>query len=109
MIPRVAVVLAMLLASACAGAKESRMVKIIGTVASCDVVDLSKTAGVPNLYTRVKIAVEKADDARLTGEIELQKKGSEKIEKGARVEATTSLMSNWRPGEKLTLYEIKKL
>jgi hypothetical protein len=102
-------VLAMALATVCAGAKESRMVKLTGTVARSEVVDLTKTAGVPNLYTRVTITVESSDDPRLKGDVELQKRGEIKVDQGSRVEATTSLMSNYRAGDRLTLYEIKPL
>lgn len=85
------------------------MVKIVGTVAACEVVDLTKKAGVPNLYTRVKITVDKSDDPRVSGEVELQKRGKIELETGARVEATTHLSSQWRAGERLELYEIRKL
>jgi hypothetical protein len=104
-------VIALALAAACAGAKESRMVKLTGTVAHTEVVDLTKKAGVPNLYTRVTIAVESADDPRLTtgGEVELQKRGEIRLSPGTRVEATTQVPSNWRRGDRLAFYELKPL
>ena len=74
------------------------MVKVIGIVTGLEVEDLSKRAGVPNLYTRMTVRVEKSDDERLAGHVTLQKRGAASVPIGTRVELTLRVPESWSPG-----------
>jgi hypothetical protein len=83
---------AFLLAGCAAGAEEKKMLKIVGTVESCRVADVSKTAGTKNLRTYLVLDVESSEPQvtlkpreELIGTTELH------FEKGTRVEATANV------------------
>jgi hypothetical protein len=86
---------AFLLAACAAGAhgEEKQMVKIVGTVESCRVADVSKTAGVKKLRTYLTLDVETTDPPSAKAALKAKEEliGTEELhlDKGTRVEVTT--------------------
>jgi hypothetical protein len=103
---------AFLLAGCAAGAKEKQMVKIVGTVESCRVGDVSKVVGKRNPRTYLTLRVESTDPAEVRAALKATEEliGREELcfDKGTRVEVTTDV-GGARVTRPLTLYGARAL
>ena len=77
-------------ASATAAPSEKPMLKVTGTIKDVRTEDVSKRAGVPNLYSYVTIAVERVEPAgereKLRAEVEVVQSGKVEFAVGAKVQ-----------------------